>query len=380
MREAPPFTMGIEEEYLLVDLESRNLASGVADKMRAKCQSAMPGQITPEFLRSQIEVGTKVCKNIGEAREELVNLRGCIAEIGKEYGIAPIASSTHPFASWHKQQHTDHERYHTLARDMQASARRLLICGMHVHIGINDNDLRIDLMNQFTYFLPHILALSCSSPFWEGDNSGLQSYRLTVFDGMPRTRLPGVFSSYGEYQRHVDILISSGIMEDATKIWWDVRPSARYPTLEMRITDVCTRMEDALTVAALTQSILSMLYRLRVENKRWRQYSPMLVQENRWRAMRYGSDQGLIDFGRGEIVPYTELLDEVLGMVAEDADRLGCTDEINHARNIVKRGNSAQQQVRVFDEALAAGASKKEALHQVVDHLVEQTRRGTGVS
>lgn len=373
----PPFTIGVEEEYILVDKESRDVATDPPEEMLEACQEAMPGQISPEFLRAQIEVGTRVCNSVSEAREELSNLRGCIATIGDRYNLAPIAASTHPFAAWHVQKRTKHARYDDLDRDMQASARRLLICGMHVHVGIDDDDLRIDLMNQFAYFLPHLLALSCSSPFWMGDDTGLQSYRLTVFDGMPRTRLPEKFSSYSEFQRHLDILIESGVMEDATKLWWDVRPSARYPTLEMRVTDVCTRIDDSLCIAAMSQSILSMLFRLRTENKRWRQYAPMLVAENRWRAMRYGTEQGLIDFSRGELVSYSELFEEMLLLIRDDAEELGCLDEVLHARRIIERGTSARQQREIYQQATGDGVERAEALKRVVDQLISETRKGS---
>jgi len=370
----PPFTVGIEEEYLLVDRETRDVCVEPPDEMLSRCEARAPGQITPEFLRAQIEVGTKVCNTISEAREDLARLRRCIVKTADEYGIAPIAASTHPFANWHRQKRTNKDRYHDLDRDMQASARRLLICGMHVHVGLNDDNLRIDLMNQFSYFLPHLLALSCSSPYWCGDDTGLNSYRLTVFDGMPRTRLPERFTSYGEYQRHVDTLIDSGIMQDASKIWWDVRPSARYPTLEMRVTDICTRVDDAAAIAALTACLLSALYRYRRQNMRWRQYLPMLIQENRWRAMRYGTDEGLVDFGQTRIVQYRELLDEILEMVAEDAERLNCTAEVRSAREILRRGNSARQQRERYARARAEGRSHEEALRDVVDMLIEHTR------
>lgn len=373
---APPFTVGIEEEYLLVDRETRDVCSEPPEEMLERCQARAPNQITPEFLRAQIEVGTKVCNNMAEARADLARLRGCIIKTADEYGIAPIASSTHPFANWHRQKRTNKDRYHALDRDMQASARRLLICGMHVHVGVGGDELRIDLMNQFTYFLPHLLALSCSSPYWCGDDSGLNSYRLTVFDGMPRTRLPERFQSFSEYERHVQTLIDTGIMEDASKIWWDVRPSSRYPTLEMRVTDVCTRVDDSIAIAALATCILSALYRFRLENKRWRQYAHMLIQENRWRAIRYGCDAGLVDFARGEIVPYRELLDELLSMVAEDARRLNCIDEVNSARDILRRGNSARQQRERYARSVAEGATHEEALRSVVDLLIEHTRLG----
>ncbi|MEO0974311.1 MAG: YbdK family carboxylate-amine ligase, partial [Pseudomonadota bacterium] len=253
------------------------------------------------------------------------------------------------------------------------SARRLLICGMHVHVGINDDELRIDLMNQFAYFLPHLLALSCSSPFWEGQDTGLQSYRLTVFDGLPRTRLPESFSSFGEFERHVSVLVKSGVLEDSSKIWWDIRPSARYPTLESRVADVCTRLEDSLTLAALTQCLMRFLFRLRRGNQRWRTFANMLIQENRWRAMRYGCDGGLIDFGISEVVPYESLLNEMLDLIGEDAEHFNCVEEVARAKDIVARGNSAKRQVATYHQAIAEGASKQEALCAVVDLLISET-------
>ncbi len=373
MLKEPPFTLGIEEEYLLVDRETRNLATEPPEALLQECEARCANQVTPEFLRAQIEIGTRVCNDIGEAREELKHLRGVIVDVAGEHGLAPIAASTHPFANWQSQKRTSKDRYAALETAMQASARRLLICGMHVHVGIDDDELRIDLMNQFSYFLPHLLALSCSSPFWEGQDTGLQSYRLTVFDGLPRTRLPEHFSSFAEFKRHVDVLVRSGVLEDSSKIWWDVRPSSRYPTLESRVTDVCTRLEDALTIAALTQCILRALFRLRLRNQRWRSFANMLIQENRWRAMRYGCDGGLIDFGISQVVPYQNLLDELLDMVAEDAERLGCTAEVQRARDIVTRGNSARRQVAAHAEAVAAGADREEALRAVVDMLIRET-------
>ncbi|MDH3645304.1 MAG: carboxylate-amine ligase [Gammaproteobacteria bacterium] len=372
----PPFTVGIEEEYLLVDLQTRDLANDPPDELMQECEQILAAQVTPEFLRAQIEIGTRVCRNIGEARTDLTRLRRTIVDVAKKHGLAPIAASTHPFARWDRQKYTDKDRYHTLARDMQASARRLLICGMHVHMGIDNDDLRVDLLDQLAYFLPHLLALSCSSPFWAGENTGLQSYRLTVFDGLPRTRLPAYFTSYAEFQRHVQILIDAGLVEDASKIWWDLRPSSRYPTLEMRITDVCTRVDDSITVAALTLCLARMLYRLRTRNLRWRVYKKMLLQENRWRAMRYGCDAGLVDFGKRSIVPYDELLEELLEMTREDAEFFNCVDAVNGARDIVKRGNSAHRQVAVYDKAIAAGRSREDSLKDVVDHLIDETSYG----
>jgi carboxylate-amine ligase len=372
----PPLTIGIEEEYLLVDLESRDLAADPPPELLARCESRLASQVAPELLRSQIEIGTRVCRNITEAREDLGRLRSTIIEVARDFNLAPIAASTHPFAHWQTQRHTEKERYEVLTRDMQAAARRLLICGMHVHVGIDDDDQRIDLLNQMSYFLPFLLALSCSSPFWLGEDTGLQSYRLTVFDSLPRTRLPERFASFSDYQQHVDVLTKGGLIEDATKIWWDMRPSARYPTLEMRITDVCTRMDDALSLAALTVSIIAMLARVRTRSMRWRIFAHMLVYENRWRAMRYGMDNGMLDFVRAETVPFDQVLDELIDLVAPDAEELGCLPEVEATRRILARGNSAHRQLRVYKDALAAGRDPDQALRDVVDFLVGETGSG----
>ncbi len=371
----PRFTVGIEEEYLLVDRDTRDLATEPPDSMMTDCQAVLRGQVCAEFLRSQIEVGTRVCETVAEARADLSYLRGTVAEIAEKYGYAPIAASTHPFAHWGEQRHTDKARYNILADDLQGVARRLLIGGMHVHVGIEDDELRIDLMNQVSYFLPHLLALSTSSPFWRGDNTGLMSYRICVFDELPRTGLPERFASYKEYLRLVAVMVEAGLIEDATKLWWDVRPSARFPTLEMRLTDVCTHLDDAACIAALYQCILRMLYRLRLTNQRWRTYPRMLINENRWRAQRYGVDEGLVDFGKGEIVPYAELMEEMLELVAEDAEALKCESEIDRARVIVADGTSAHRQVKVYDDVLAAGGDEEKALRAVVDLLVEETTK-----
>ena len=252
----PQLTIGVEEEYLLVDKDTRALVVDPPDDLMEEYERRLGIQVSTELLRSQVEIGTKVCKNVKEVREELVYLRGNIKEVANRYGLEPIASSTHPFSHWQDQKHTRKERYDQLTVEMQGAARRLLICGMHVHVGIEDDELRIDLMNQMSYFLPHLLALSCSSPFWEGRDTGLKSYRLTVFDALPRTGLPERFASYAEYERHVRVLMDAGLIEDSTRIWWDLRPSAKFPTLETRIMDVCTRVDDSVSLAALLVCIL----------------------------------------------------------------------------------------------------------------------------
>lgn len=375
----PSFTIGVEEEYLLVDRRSRNLVSEPPAALIEECASLSPaGRVSPEFLQAQIEIGTTVCRSIDEVRADLRRLRRTVADVSAKHGLAPIAASTHPFALWREQKHTDRERYRILDRDMQAAARRLMIGGMHVHVGIEDDDLRIDVLNQAAYFLPHLLALSTSSPFWEGTETGLHSYRLCVFDELPRTGLPERFESYGEYKRTVDLLIAAGLIEDATKLWWDVRPSARFPTVEMRITDVCTRLEDALCCAAVFRCLCRMLYRLRRQNQRWRIYAPLLVHENRWRAQRYGLDEGMVDFGRGEILPFAALTEELLEILREDAECFGCVREVEHALTIIARGASSHGQLRAYREALRSGATEREALLQVVDMLIEQTVEGCG--
>lgn len=373
----PAFSIGIEEEYLLVDRDSRDLVQDPPEAMLRECAELLDGRAAPEFLRSQLEIGTSVASSIGDLRADLAGMRRVVGEVAEKHGIAYIAASTHPFASWDQQLHTDHDRYNMLAEDLQAVVRRLLICGMHVHVGIKDNNLRIDLMNQVTYFLPHLLALSGSSPFWHGLDSGLKSYRTTVFRSMPRTGLPTYFTSWAEYRRHVEALVETGVIEDATKVWWDLRPSDRYATLEMRSTDVCTRLDDAITVAALYVSLLRMLWSRRRMNQKWRSYSHMLIQENVWRAQRYGVSGSLIDFGKGELVPFPELVDEIIDLVTEDATALGCLAEVQNARNIVSRGTSADQQRTAYEKALAEGADKADALKAVVDFLIEETLQGT---
>jgi carboxylate-amine ligase len=369
----PSFTIGIEEEYLLVDRQTRDLADDPPEQLLAECEERLGDLIKPEFLKSQIEVATGVCKTIAEARADLTRLRKTVAQVAGKHGLAPIAASTHPFSKWQAQHHTDKERYHVLAQDMQAVARRLLICGMHVHVGLDDDELRIDLMNQASYFLPHILALSTSSPFWQGTDTGLKSYRLSVFDELPRTGLPERFDSYAEYRRHVDVLIKAGTIKDASMLWWDIRPSTAFPTLEMRITDVCTRLEDALSIAALYQCIIRMLYRLRRHNQRWRIYANMLINENRWRAQRYGLDDGLLDFGKGVLVPSADLIDELITMVGEDAEALNCTAEIERLHEIVEHGTSAHRQLAVYYQSIDNGMSTQEALESVVDMLIAET-------
>lgn len=373
MVERPSFTIGIEEEYLIVDPQTRDLVRDLPSGLMKDIEEILGPQVAPEFLRSQIEIGTLVSETIQDARADLARLRQTIADVAGEYGLAPIAASTHPFADWWHQKHTDKDRYNELADAMGGVVRRLLICGMHVHVCVEDKDLRIDLMNQALYFLPHILALSTSSPFWHGLDTGLKSYRTSVFRSLPRTGMPDEFNGWSDYRRHVAVLVGAGIVEDATKLWWDLRPSDRYPTLEMRASDICTSIDDAASIAAIFTSLLSMLFRTRLSNQRWRIYSRMLINENTWRAQRYGISDSLIDFAKGELVPYPQLLDEIIDLVGEDADLLGCRKEVEHARTIVERGTSADRQLSTYRRAVEQGSTEEEALYEVVDFLIEET-------
>ncbi len=376
MLKEPSFSIGIEEEYLLVDRETGNLIAEAPPYMLPECQELLKAQVTPEFFQSQIEVGTRVCNTLDEARQELRRLRGAVSSVASNHGLAIIAASTHPFSATQSQKHTNKDRYAILARDMQAVARRMVISGMHVHVGIENDDLRIDMMDQTRYILPHLLAISTSSPFWEGDNTGLMSYRIAVWNELPRTGLPEHFASFAEYHRHVDVLVDAGVIEDSTKVWWDIRPSMRFPTLEMRVADICTRLEDGLCIAALYRCWLRMIFRLRQSNQRWRTYANLLLNENRWRAQRYGFEKGLIDYGKGKIVPYAKLLDEMLDFIKEDAEFFDCVEEVKHARTILGQGTSAHWQLKTYHEAMSSGASHQEALKAVVDMLIVETMHG----
>lgn len=372
MHKEPTFTFGIEEEYHLVDLETRDLAPAPPALMDQLSQR-LGDRVAPEMLRSQIEIGTPVCRSFKEARVSLARLRREVVNCARAYGMAPIAAGTPPVSRWTELETTPKERYQELAKDLAVVGQRLVISGMHVHVGIEDPELRIDIMNQVRYFLPHLLVLSTSSPFWEGRDTGLKCYRLSVAQEGPRKGFPGTFSSWDEYERTVDVLVQAGVMEDASKIWWDLRPSSRFPTLEMRITDVTPRIDDAITIAALYVCLCRMLYRLRRQNLSWREYPLFLLDENRWRAQRYGVGGSMFDFGKGALVPFKDLLEEILTLVRDDAAALGCAAEVERARVIACEGTSAERQVSLYQAGLAKGASHEAAIRAVVDMLVAET-------
>jgi len=365
----PSLRLGIEEEYLIIDQETLDLVRTPDPALIEECRKDSGDLVTNEYLQCQLEVGTPPCRSIAECGRELAGLRKLVTSKASKFGYAVIAASTHPFSSWREQSVTPKERYKSLNVDLGQGADRLLVCGMHIHIEIEDPELRIDLMNQATYFLPHMLALSCSSPYWEGHDSGLSSYRVAVFDSLPRTGIPDPLQSYGDYQNLVDRLVRTGCISDATKLWWDMRPSAKFPTLEQRITDICSRLDDALAIAALYQSLTLYLYRLRIQNQQWRRYPSTLVAENRWRAQRFGCTDSLLDLGIGKTVPFSRLADELVVLLFDDACNLECEHDLIHVRSIVEHGTSADRQRATYKAARDAGASEDEAVRAVVQLL-----------
>ena len=361
----PKLTLGIEEEYQIVDPESRQLAP-MSEELIAQGQEILGEQIKPELMRSQVEVGSRVCQDITEAREEVVRLRGAICDLAEARGLRMVAASTHPISSWSDQVVTSGERYFKLQDDLRDVARRLLIFGMHVHVGIEEPELRIDVMNQARYFIPHLLALTTSSPFWNGRDTGLKSYRSVIFEDMPRSGIPPTFASYSEYEGFLATLIQTGCIDEPTKIWWDIRPHPKFPTLEFRMADVCTRVDDVLCVAALLQALVAKLLKLRLENRSWRHYRHHLITENKWRAVRYGLDGQLIDFGRRQQVPLRFLATELLEIVDDVVDDLGTRPEIDRIGRLLEEGSSADRQLRTW--------RRTESLEAVVDELIEESR------
>ena len=363
----PPLTIGIEEEYQIIDPDTGALTSYVQELLE-QGRWVLQDQIKPELMQSQLEVGTHICRNIQEARTELIRLRRSVCELADANGLQVVAASTHPFSQWSHQDMSAGERYTKLTQDFGEVARRLLIFGMHVHIGIEDKEALIDVMGQAQYFLPHILALTTSSPFWEGRDTGLKSYRSVVFESLPRTGLPPAFDSWAEYERFVDVLIKTNCIDEPTKIWWDVRPHPTFPTLEFRIADICTTVDEAICVTALLQAIVAKLILLRRENVSWRRYPRHLITENKWRAVRYGIDGKMIDFGKRQEVPMRLLATELLEIVDDVLDELGIREEAEYVHTILERGTSADRQLRVFRET--------GDLRSVIEHLVEETRQG----
>ena len=359
-------TIGIEEEFQIVDQEG-HLRSHI-DTLLEQATPALGEQVKAEMMQSVVEIGTKICTNIDEARDEIVRLRGAIASYLRPAGLRIVSAGTHPFSHWQDQKVTEKERYKVLEQEMQDVIRNLLIFGMHVHIGIPDPELRIELMNEARYFLPHLLALSTSSPFWLARNTGLKSYRHVVWSSFPRTGIPPEFGSWDEFQNYVDLLVKTGSIDNGRKIWWDVRPHVVYPTLEFRVCDAATRVDETIMLAGLFQAICAKLVKLRRQNLGFRKYLPNLIHENKWRAIRHGLDGKLIDFGKQCEVPMRDLALELLDFVDDVVDELGSRHAVSHVLTVLETGTSADRQLRRYAET--------GHFHAVVDELASETIAG----
>ncbi len=361
----PSLTIGIEEEYQIIDPktgELRSYITQILDEGKLLLREA----VKAELHQSMVEVGTEICKTPADARAELIRLRRAIIELASKNGLKIAAAGTHPFSNWVEQEITPFERYIGVWKDMRDLAHQLLIFGTHVHIGIEDRDFLIDCMNVARYFAPHVLALSCSSPFWMGRDTGLHSYRSIIFRHFPRSGIPPTLNSWNEYSDYVNVLVKTKSIPDGTKIWWDVRPNWRYPTLEFRICDVCTRVDEAVCVAAIFQAIIAKLWKLRRDNLTFRHYSTALIEENKWRAVRYGINGNLLDLGRQEERSAKHLIRELVGWFLHDVvDELGSRQEVEYAFTILEQGTSADRQLAVFNETKDHKA--------VVQHLIKET-------
>jgi carboxylate-amine ligase len=365
----PWLSVGIEEEFQIVDGEGQLRSH--AGTLLAQTELTFGEQVKAEMLQSVVEIGTNICSNVEEARKEIVRLRGALASLLQPAGMRIVSSGTHPFSHWQEQEVTEKERYKLLEEELQDVVRELLIFGLHVHIGIPDRDLRIEIMNEARYFLPHLLALSTSSPFWLARVTGLKSYRSVIWSRFPRTGIPPEFASAGEFENFVELLIKTRSIDDGRKIWWDLRPHPVYPTLEFRICDAASRVDETICLAALIQAICAKLLKLRRDNLGFRKYAPDLIRENKWRAVRHGLDGSLIDFGKQREVPMRELAVELMEFVDDVVDELGSRKAVAHVRKLIEEGTSADRQLRVYKET--------GHFHKVVDHLAAETLEGVPV-
>jgi glutamate---cysteine ligase / carboxylate-amine ligase len=359
------FTVGVEEEFQIVDPQTWELRSHVSELL-ASSSASLGEQIKPELHQSIVEVGTKICQNIPELSEEIFRIRRELTSAAERVGLAVAAAGTHPFSHWKDQILSPGLRYDSIVEELQQLARSLLIFGLHVHVAVPDRTVAIDLMNAARYFLPHLLALSTSSPFWMGRDTGLKSYRTTIFRRFPRTGVPDHFGSWGEYETYVNLLIELHSIDDARKIWWDVRPHPTFGTLEFRVCDVPTRPEAAVMLGALTQAIVVKLYRLYERNLGFRLYRRALIEENKWRAARWGLDGKLIDFGKRAEVPMRDLALELLDFIDDVLDELESREAVQYVHTVLREGTSADRQLHVFRET--------GDLKAVVRYVVEETR------
>ncbi|MBV8444559.1 MAG: carboxylate-amine ligase [Candidatus Dormibacteraeota bacterium] len=342
-------TIGIEEEYQIVDHDG-NLQSHIG-ALLAVATPVLGEQVKAEMMQSVVEIGTTICSDVSQARGELVRLRGTLASLLAPDELHIVCAGTHPWAHWQDQRITEHERYMTLQEDLQDVIRQLLIFGLHVHVGIPDKDRRIEVMNEARYFLPHLLALSTSSPFWLKRKTGLKSYRSVIWSRIPRTGIPPDFNSYDEYENYVELLVKTRSIDDGKKVWWDLRAHPFYPTIEFRVCDMPTKIDEAVCIAALIQAICAKLIKLRERNLGFRKYLPNLIAENKWRAMRHGIDGNLIDFGRQAEVPMRVLAGELMDFVDDVVDELGSRQDVAYVNTILEEGTSADRQLRMYEES-----------------------------
>ncbi len=364
----PTFTIGIEEEYQTIDPVTRDLRSHIQAELLEKGRMVLQERVKAEMHASVVEVGTSICKNIKEAKAEVKTLRRHIIRLAHENGLKVASVATHPFSDWRTQDIHPDQRYKDIVEDMQLVARANLIFGLHVHIGIEDRETAIHMMNHARYFLPHILALSTNSPFWLGMNTGLKSYRCKVFDKFPRTNIPDYFPSWGEYENFIKLLIKTNCIDNAKKIWWDIRPHPFFNTIEFRVCDIPMRADETIALAALIQATVAKLYKLYTANQGFRLYRRALIMENKWRAARYGLDGKLIDFGKQKEVPARDLVHEYLDFVDDVVDELDSREELEYLHKILETGSGADRQLKVFAET---GDLKK-----VVDYIVQETEAG----
>src|SRR2546428_8463367 len=364
----PSLTIGIEEEYQTIDPSTYDLRSHVHTEILTQGRRVMEERIKAEMHQSVVEVGTGVCKNIKDAATDLRSLRRQMLGLGKDHGLMLVAGATHPFADWRAQEIYPDARYLQVVEDMQLVARANLIFGLHVHIGIEEHETAIHLMNAARYFLPHLLALSTNSPFWRGMNTGLKSYRCKVFDKFPRTNIPDYFPSWGEYESFINLLVKTHCIDNAKKIYWDIRPHPFFNTLEFRVCDIPMRVDETMAIAALIQATVAKLYKLFSANQGFRLYRRALIMENKWRAARYGMDGKLIDFGKQVEVPWRDLMHEYLDFVEDVVDDLDSKEELSYIHRMLEMGSGADRQLRVFEET---GDLKK-----VVDYIIQETEVG----
>jgi carboxylate-amine ligase len=365
----PSFSLGIEEEYQTVDPVTRDLRSHIQTEMLAVGKLRLQERVKAEMHTSVVEVGTRVCRNIDEAREDIYDLRREMIKLAAEHGLELVAGATHPFADWRTQDIYPDPRYHQVVKDLQLVARANLIFGLHVHVGIEDREAAIRIMNSMRYFLPHIMALATNSPFWLGLNTGYKGYRAKVFENFPRTGIPDAFSSYSEFENYVNLLVRTNCIDNAKKIWWDIRPHPFFNTVEVRACDIPLRAEETVAIAALIQATAAYLYKLHAANQDFRQYARPLLMENKFRAVRYGLDGMLIDFGKQQEVPLRDLIEELLALVDPVVDELGSREAIEGVRTILKTGTGADRQLKVFEES-------NNDLKAVVDYMAAETKAG----